>query len=43
MKFVTDSMVPLPVLREDVKVFFGEYRFEPPDVVGQSKKYSLCL
>ena len=36
-------MVPLPVLQEDVKVFLGEYRFEPPDTVRQSKRYSLCL
>jgi len=36
-------MILLPVLWEDVEVFLGEYRFEPPDIIEQSERCSLCL
>jgi len=36
-------MVPLPVLWEDIEVFFGKYGFESSDAVGQNKRFSPCL
>jgi len=38
-----DSMVPLPVLWEDVEVFLGKYGFESSDAVGWSERFSPCL
>jgi len=36
-------MVPLPVLQEDVEVFFGKYGLESSDAVGWNKGCLLCL
>ena len=36
-------MIPLAVLRQYVKVFFGEHRLELRDVGGQRSGGGLCL
>ena len=38
-----DSMVPLPVLREDVEVFLGKYGLESFDAVGRDEGFLPCL
>ena len=38
-----DGIVPLPVLREDVEVFFGKYGLESSDAIGQNERFLPCL
>ena len=38
-----DGMVPLPVLREDIEVFFGKYGLESSDAVRQNEGFLPCL
>jgi len=36
-------MVLLPVLWENVKVFFGKYGLKSSDAIGRNEKFLLCL